>query len=85
VLADGSDLDPVIERLPSHEALSELVRHSYGPSLVHELGQAAEHLRRSALLASRVPILRLTRPRSFDRLDALVDAIEADVGASAWR
>jgi hypothetical protein len=85
VLADGSDPDPVIERLPSHEALSELVRHSYGPSLVHELGQAAEHLRRSALLASTVPILRLTRLRSFDRLDALVDAIEADVSAGAQR
>jgi hypothetical protein len=79
VLADADGAEVQIERLSGHEALSELIRHTHGTSVVHGSGLAAEHLRRCAHLVATVPVSRLSRPRSFARLDAMLDAIERDV------
>lgn len=76
VLADGEAIR--IEPLSGGAALEELVRHSYAAPLIHETGLAAAHLRQCADLASSVPIRRLTRPRSFDRIGDLAHAIELD-------
>jgi hypothetical protein len=84
VLADAPGPDVLIERLSGHNALSELIRHSHGASIVHESGLAAEHLRRCAQLVSTVPVSRLSRPRSFARLEAMVEAVERDVRDRAW-
>ena len=76
VLADGDDIR--IEPISGAAALEELVRHSYGATLVREAGLAATHLGQCADLASSVPVRRLTRPRSFDQIADLAQAIESD-------
>jgi len=76
VLADGDAIR--IEPISGGAALEELVRHSYAATLVREAGLAATHLQQCADLVSSVPIRRLTRPRSFDRIADLAQAIESD-------
>lgn len=76
VLAEGDAIR--IEPISGAAALGELVRHSYGAPLIRETGLAAAHLRQCADLAGSVPIRRLTRPLSFDRIADLAEAIELD-------
>ncbi len=76
VLADGDVIR--IEPIAGAAGLAELVRHSYAVAVIREAGMGPAHLRQCADVATRVPIRRLTRPRSFDRIPELAEAIEAD-------
>jgi len=71
-----------IEKLSGHQALGALLPHWYGAlfngQLVDILGRE-RHFRETAALAERVPVYRLTRPRCFERLPEVVDAVSAVV------
>lgn len=77
VLTEGDALE--IKPITGGAALAELVRHSYAPSILRETGLSETHLHQCAALAGGVPVRRLTRPRSLERIQELVEAIEGDV------
>jgi hypothetical protein len=80
VLEDGPDI--VVSPLKGHSALSALLPHWYGAGfdgqLVEILGRQ-RHLRETTLLASRIWLYRLTRPRVLERLPDVVAAVENTV------
>ncbi len=74
--ADGQDT-PRITLLPSHEAVAELLRNTYGIRWIEpelQMGLFEQHCR----LATRVPIRRIAIPRALDDLPAVCEAILAD-------
>lgn len=76
VLAEGDAQD--IERLTPQQSVIELVRHSFGTRLFSSQPGGA-HFSRCAALAKRLPVHRLTRPRSLDELPLLAQLVERDV------
>jgi hypothetical protein len=83
VLAGG--LAPTIELLKPHEALLELVRHWYGSRFDDRLlqtdGAAVSHLHQCGVLANRVPVYRLRRPRPGQVLFDLASLVEEDLAS----
>ncbi len=84
-LPQRTDLGPSSTRVrpaPPAEAVIELVRHSFVADLIadhHDLvSQRIETLGR---LAATVPVRRLEYPSGYDRLNAVREAILADLGA----
>ena len=75
VLADGAR--PAVHRIAPHLAPMELLRHSYAVRLMGRVA-ARDVLAQAALLASRVDVLRLERPRDLGLLDGLSDIIFHD-------
>lgn len=78
VLGRGSPLR--IERLAGHEAVVELVRHSYCARLV-STDDAASHLRACASVVKQVPLTRLQVPDRLTALHAIAEFVEADCTA----
>lgn len=77
LLADGEDV--AIDRVPSQQAVFELLRSSYALYDDGDRAAVRRHLDDCGTLAERVSVRRLTRPRSLDALDDLADAVAADV------
>jgi len=73
---------PKIETLRPHEALIGLVPHWYGfrfgDRLLPSGKTSAAQFLQCALLANRVTVRRLIRPRDLPALGALVDLVEDD-------
>lgn len=67
-----------IRNLPRHEAVVEVVRHSFSPRMVAAAGLQPERLSRIAELVRRVPVRRLLYPTGYDALSRLADAVLAD-------
>jgi len=81
VLAEGSELR--IERLGPQPAFVELLRHTTPPRpKLIPVDDIPSRLRQFAELVNRVPICRLTVPRSLDRLPDVARLVEADVISS---
>jgi hypothetical protein len=76
VLESGIRLE--IEPIAGQAALAQLLCHSYAARFLGPAGAGAEHLRRCAHVAARVPLYRLRRPDSLDHLDDLIDMIEQE-------
>ena len=62
--------------VPPADAFGWLCRHTYRGKYLHGLGQQPAHFRIVAAMARRVPVVRVRRPASAFRLDALADRIE---------
>jgi hypothetical protein len=69
-----------IAPIASSEAAIELVRHSFGARSLQPTAPA-RYLRQAARLAEAVRVRRLGLPFELERLDAVADAVEADLGA----
>ena len=68
----------LIERLSPRAAAVEMVRHAYIASALGKMEIEASHLRQCAILANRVPVYRLTRPRLLSSLPAVAMQIEEE-------
>ena len=79
VLAEGDE--PSSERLHPREAIVELLRHTWCARSMREL-TARSNLAQSTSVAATVPIHRLVRPRTLDRLPDVVHIVEEE-GRSA--
>jgi hypothetical protein len=77
VLDRNAQLDT--ESLVPQDALVELVRHSYSNRLLNATNTAGMHMQQCADLVSGVVMRRLRTHKSLSELDALVDAVEADL------
>lgn len=73
--------DPVVELIPlsPREAVLELVRGSFLPRLVQEVGLAPARLATFARLAAAVPVKRLVYPEGVAFLPTVCAAIEEDL------
>jgi hypothetical protein len=66
---------PRIEPCPSHEAIIELIRHSF----IKQKSAAADHLQRCGQLAKLAPVYRLHRVQSLPALPDLAQFIERHI------
>lgn len=66
--------------LPTHDAFSELVRHTYAARFLGDAAASPAHFNQCASVLQNVPVRKLVRPDDLGRLDELVDFIEAEVG-----
>ena len=74
-----SDADVVaLTRMAGRNAFLELVKHSHAIRRLADAGEAPGHFQSCSKVAQRVPISRLSRPRSFDRVPDLVRLVAAD-------
>jgi hypothetical protein len=67
-----------IEVLSAHEAVVELIRHTYGARYVYSSG-AGIHLTRCALIATQVTVRRMVRRRDMTRMKSLIELIRHDL------
>ena len=75
------DRDAVtVQPVPKSAAFASLVRHTYRPRLVRELGFARAHFRMVAATVNHVQVVRIRRPRDAFRLDELADRIVEYLG-----
>jgi hypothetical protein len=74
---DGPPL-PHSRAMRGDQACVELIRHSYIPRLLPEEALSPQHLKRSAQIARTVPVRRLYREESLDRLSELVSCVEEE-------
>jgi len=68
-----------IERLGAHEALPELIRHTYAISAIRQSEQQAWHFGQLTHLLGRGSVRRLSRSLDLARLDDLARIIERDL------
>lgn len=68
----------VIRHLSPRRACLELLRHTFNPIVV-DPGRLRRQLALAARLARRIPVKSLSFPRGLARLDAVRQAIEADL------
>jgi hypothetical protein len=76
VLDVGQALE--IEPLRPQEALTELIRNTYGRKLLQTV-KPASHLQHCANVVNSVPIRRLRRPQSLEALSDVVQRVEGDL------
>ena len=67
---------PIIERLSGSQSCIELIRHSYGIRTMGSRGRNKSHFIQTTELLKRVPVYRLSRPKSLDHIPLLVQCIE---------
>lgn len=79
LLSYGAEL--AVEPLRPHEAMIELVRHSYPTRLLQSGGET--HFLHSAQIVRHVPVYRLQRPYALGDLAAHAQFVEEHVAASA--
>lgn len=80
VLEFGDELSA--EAISPQEAIVEMIRHSYMSRFKDKLlrgATAKHHLGQCASLASRVPVLRLTRLNSLPSLSSIAELVEAQI------
>lgn len=70
--------DPGIERCEAGAGLHLLMRQTYSSYDSDETDAAASHFEECATIADQLPVQRLARPETFDRLSALVELIKRD-------
>ncbi|BCM93315.1 hypothetical protein IAD21_05206 [Abditibacteriota bacterium] len=73
VLEDGDAIH--LELLPPHEALMNLLSHSYCMRILPDADTGSDFLR-CAQLARQIPVFRLRRPRDFRYLQDVVRLVE---------
>jgi hypothetical protein len=82
VLDQGNEVG--IDAVRPHNSVAEFVRHSFAGRLLGELGAKQWHFEAVAELARRVPVRRLTSPRTdLVQVRQIVDAVEADLATLA--
>jgi hypothetical protein len=69
----------VIRPIKSIRKFNVLVRHTYRRQFLDGLGLRSQHFRIATTVAKQVNLRRIFRPRSPNRLDALVDMVESDI------
>ncbi len=67
----------LIGPLPTKEALLAAIGHGHRAKLQHRTVGSDEVMRRARVIADGVPFFRLRRPRGLERLEELVERIEA--------
>jgi hypothetical protein len=77
VLGEGEEVE--LEALAPHDALVELLRHSYLASVLDAMDATSAHLRQCARLAGTVPVRRLRMKRSLDLLPEIVTKLDRDI------
>ncbi len=77
LLADGPALD--ISPLAAAEAFLTLVRHSCLAPVLALSGSREQHFHQCARLTATIPLRKLQRPRSLDRLEDLVRFMASDL------
>jgi hypothetical protein len=75
VLTSGDDF--AVEPLGRAEAMMELLRHTYYAEQFAGLFGVAQQMRMAGTLAMHLPVVRLKRPKVWERLPELVRFIEA--------
>jgi hypothetical protein len=65
-----------LTRIPPARAAIELVRHTYGSSLLHAIGASASHFQQCAKLADIIPITRIGRPRDLSLVGQIAARIK---------
>lgn len=68
-----------IDEIATHDAVYEILRHSYALYRNSDSESASTHLDACGTVAQSVDVRRLSRPRSLQQLDRLAAAIEQDV------
>lgn len=68
-----------IRELSRQEALIELIRHSFSPTLVEAAGLQPARFDRLARLVQQVPVKRLRYPSGFDLLPRVAEAVRLDL------
>ena len=79
IRVEESEIDVVVEPVPSVEALATLFEQSFVAPLASAAVSQAERLERLGNLVSRVPIRRVTYRSGFERLPAIRAVILDDV------
>jgi hypothetical protein len=69
----------VIRPIKSIRKFNVLVRHTYRRQFLDGLGLQSQHFQIAATVAKQVNLRRIFRPRSPNRLDALVDMVESEM------
>ena len=77
VLDSGEEFS--IEPLPPQQRFIGLTRHSYLLPILEQTRTAADHFRQAVAVASRVPVLRLRRPRRLDEVMRVARRVEEDM------
>jgi hypothetical protein len=67
-----------IETLPRSQAVLEIIRNSFN-TIVQDRARLARQFRFASRLVARIPVKRLSYPRSLDRLPAVCDAVLDDL------
>lgn len=80
LVKDGAPFD--VEDLPSSRRALTLLKASLSPYRDSDRAALGEHLDSCANVSSSVPVRRLTRPRTYSRLDELVTVVEEDAADS---
>lgn len=78
VLGDGPS--PRVDPLSEQEAFLEISRNCHRVELMVGAAGPRSYMHRCAELARRIPVYRLVRPRSIDRLAELAQRLEEHVG-----
>lgn len=76
-IRDGGSME--IRELSRQEALIELLRHSFSPTLVEAAGLQPARFDRLARLVRQVPVRRLRYPSGFDLLPRVAEAVRRDL------
>ena len=79
IRVEESEIDVVVESVPSVEALATLFGQSFVAPLANAAVSQAERLEQLGYLVSRVPIRRITYRSGYDRLPAVRTALLEDI------
>ncbi len=80
ILGEGAEVG--VEPHTGHEAVIDVVRHSYAVDLLQATGSQGRHFLQCTDLVQRLPSRRLTTGGSLDRLAQLPEAVAADLSLS---
>lgn len=73
VLEPGNQI--AIEPITGHRSMIELMRHSYVPRFLYDVGTSSEHIAHVAKLARSVPVFSLQRPSGLELLPDTLEAV----------
>lgn len=82
LMEEQSEASPealVVNRMSGAEAVQTLIENTYRGSYVGSLGTVRQNMEQCVAIASRVPIFKLSRPWSLDRLDEVGQALAAHI------
>ncbi|MCI0435343.1 MAG: hypothetical protein L0271_17130 [Gemmatimonadetes bacterium] len=79
-LIEDGEGEPRLEDITGLDAINVIARHTYCPEYVSALGLEAQHFRLCVATAARITVRRLVRPRGFDHMDGVLQALDAE-----WR